>query len=323
MWHGSMSPDADGGSWGDEAPRWLDAEALRARLPMRDAVDALQTAFGMPERDAGPERQALEVPDGELLLMPAHGPEGVGVKLVTITPANSGRGEPLIHGVYALFEAGSQRPEALIDGASLTCVRTAAVSGLATRLLAREDAGHLVVFGAGAQALPHVEAMLAVRPSIERIDLVGRAPERVRALAERLAASGLDARVASPDAVRGADVVCTCTTASEPLFPASWVAPGAHVNAVGAHRIDRRELDGALLADSLLVVETRASALAEAGDIVLAIADGTIAAADIDAELTDLVTGRVTRRDAEQRTVFKSVGIALEDLVVARAALDR
>jgi ornithine cyclodeaminase len=138
---------------------------------------------------------------------------------------------------------------------------------------------------------------------------------------EQLAADGIDASVAGPEAVREADIVCTCTTASEPLFPAAWVAPGTHVNAVGTHRTDARELDGALLADSLIAVETRASALAEAGDIVLAIAEGAITEDAIDGELADLVTGRVARAGAAQTTVFKSVGLAVEDLVVARAAV--
>jgi ornithine cyclodeaminase/alanine dehydrogenase-like protein (mu-crystallin family) len=303
-------------------PPWIDGTALRALVPMLDAVDALEAAFAGPDRPAGPSRLTLEVPDGELLLMPSHGPEGVGVKLVTVTPDNRARAEPLIQGVYVLFSRGSQRPEALIDGAALTAVRTAAVSALATRWLAAEDARRLVVFGAGTQAAAHVEAMLAVRPSIERVDVVGRAPARARKLVERLVEQGLDGRAATPDAVREADIVCTCTTAGATLFGADWLAAGAHVNAVGAHRTDLRELEGALLADALLVVESRESALAEAGDVVLAILDGDMTRDGIDGELGDLVRGGLRRRHPGQVSVFKSVGLAVEDLVVARAALD-
>jgi ornithine cyclodeaminase/alanine dehydrogenase-like protein (mu-crystallin family) len=140
--------------------RLIDAAELRRRLPMRAAIDALEAAFaaGVPPV---PLRMHATTPDGELLLMPAAGPQGVGVKLISLTPANPERGLPFVQGTYTLFDAGSQEPVASIDGAALTALRTGAVSGLATRWLARPDSGRLVVFGAGVQARSHVEAMRA------------------------------------------------------------------------------------------------------------------------------------------------------------------
>jgi ornithine cyclodeaminase len=288
------------------------------------AIDALELAFSSAGEAYGcPERLTLDVPHGELMLMPAFTAQlGVGVKLVTLTPENPGRGAPFIHGIYALFAPETQRPEALLDGTTLTAIRTAAVSGLATRWLARPDVRQLTIFGAGAQAAAHVDAMLAARPSIERIDIVGRDPGRVAALVADLAERGIEATASEPEVVRTADLVCTCTTATAPLFPGDWIGPGTHVNAVGAYRSDRRELDGELMGRATVVVEQREAALLEAGEIALAIGEGRFAATAIAGELGDVVDGRLARERSDQVTVFKSVGLALEDLVVARAAID-
>jgi ornithine cyclodeaminase/alanine dehydrogenase-like protein (mu-crystallin family) len=302
-------------------PAWFDRRRLRAALGYATAVEVLHAAFARPRGAYGnPERDTHEVPDGELMLMPASGAEGVGVKLVTITPGNPPAGLPFIQGVYALFAAGHQTPEAIFDGAALTELRTAAVSALATSLLAPEDCRHLVVFGAGAQAAAHVDAMRVVRPGVERVTIVGRDPARAAALAAAVDENGLSARVGSADAVRSAQLVCTCTTTSEPLFAPELVQPGTHVNAVGAYRTDRRELEPALLARATVIVEEREAALAEAGDIVLAMADGALDGDGIAGELHDVVSGRIGRPGPDAVTVFKSVGLAFEDLVLARAA---
>jgi ornithine cyclodeaminase/alanine dehydrogenase-like protein (mu-crystallin family) len=299
-------------------------EALREALDYGAAVDALERAFALgPEAYANPERETHAVPDGELMLMPASGHEGVGVKLVTLTPANPARDRPFIQGVYALFSPGEQTPEAIFDGAALTELRTAAVSGVATRRLARPGAERLVVFGAGVQAAAHVECLLAICPTIHSVGIVGRDPQRAAALVAALRGEGIEATQMTAEAVRTADIICTCTTAAEPLFPGEWVPAGAHVNAVGAYRTDRRELDAALLSSSTLIVEDRDAALHEAGDLVLAIAEGGLTAGDIDADLREVVAGLARRPDETAITVFKSVGLALEDLVIARAALSR
>jgi ornithine cyclodeaminase/alanine dehydrogenase-like protein (mu-crystallin family) len=211
---------------------------------------------------------------------------------------------------------------ALVDGAALTALRTAAVSALATRHLARLDARRLVVFGAGTQARAHVAAIRAVR-EIEHVAIVGRDPARAAALVASLAAAGIDAVVGGPDAVAEADVVCTCTTSRTPLFGASALRPGVHVNAIGAYRPDMRELPPEALRRGLLVVETRESALVEAGDVVLAIAEGALAECDVRHELAAVVGGAVGRANCDQVTIFKSVGLGLEDLAVAAAAARR
>jgi ornithine cyclodeaminase len=284
---------------------------LRAALPWPVAIAALETAFRDEDPSATPPRSHLAVPGGELLLMPAHAAAGgLGVKLVTLAPGNPARGLPFIHGAYVLFSPGALVPEALLDGTELTAIRTAAVSALATDRLARPDARTLVVFGAGTQARAHVAAMRAIRP-IETVTIVGRDPARARALADELGAA-----VAGPEAVAGADVICTCTTSAQPLFEGAWLAPGTHVNAVGAYRPDLRELDDVAMRRATVVVETRASALAEAGDVIQAgLEPGALV------ELADVVRGRAERREPAAITVFKSVGLALEDLAIARAAM--
>jgi ornithine cyclodeaminase/alanine dehydrogenase-like protein (mu-crystallin family) len=291
--------------------RVLDAAALRAALPWPVAIAAVEAAFRDEDPAATPPRSHLTVPGGELLLMPAHGAAGLGVKLVTLAPGNPARGLPFIHGAYVLFSADGLVPEALLDGTELTAIRTAAVSALATDRLARPDARSLVVFGAGTQARVHVAAMRAVR-AFASVAIVGRDPARARALADELGAE-----VAGPEAVAGADVVCTCTTSAEPVFDGGLVAPGAHVNAIGAYRPDLRELDDAAMRGATVVVETRASALAEAGDVI-----GAGVEAESLVELGDVVRGTAPGRpDGDAITVFKSVGLALEDLAIARAAL--
>ncbi|MEA2280604.1 MAG: hypothetical protein QOK21_1211 [Solirubrobacteraceae bacterium] len=291
--------------------RLLGPAELRAALPWPVAIAALETAFRDEDPSATPPRSHLAVPGGELLLMPAHAAAGgLGVKLVTLAPGNPARGLPFIHGAYVLFSPGSLVPEALLDGTELTAIRTAAVSALATDRLARPDARALVVFGAGTQARAHVAAMRAIRP-IQTVTIVGRDPARARALADELGAA-----VAGPEAVAGADVICTCTTSAQPLFEGAWLAPGTHVNAVGAYRPDLRELDDVAMRRATVVVETRASALAEAGDVIQAgLEPGALV------ELADVVRGRAERREPAAITVFKSVGLALEDLAIARAAM--
>jgi ornithine cyclodeaminase/alanine dehydrogenase-like protein (mu-crystallin family) len=303
-------------------PRLIGAEELRDRLPIAAAVDALESAFSANDPSGGPLRTHLETPGGSLLLMPATDEElGVGVKLVALTPANPARGLPLIHASYVLFDADTQAPRAILDGAALTAHRTAAVSALATRHLARPDASRLVVFGAGVQATAHVDAMREVRDVTDLV-VVSRSPERAAALVAAARAGGVRADVGEADAVREAGLVCTCTTSQEPLFDGSVLAPGAHVNAVGAYQPHTRELDTETVRRARVVVETREVALAEAGDLLLPIREGAIGAEHVVADLGELVRGAEIRRSPEDVTLFESVGMAFEDLVIARAVVD-
>jgi ornithine cyclodeaminase/alanine dehydrogenase-like protein (mu-crystallin family) len=301
--------------------RVIDAEELRARLPMDAAVDALEEAFRTLDPGSGPLRTHVETPAGTLLLMPALGEAGVGVKLVSITPANPERGLPFIHASYVLFGATTQVPEAVLDGSALTALRTAAVSGLATRFLSREDAHRLVVFGAGVQARSHLEAICAVRPVTDLV-VVSRSRGAADALVGEGVARGLTARVGQPTAVGEADLVCTCTTAEEPLFDGSLLSPGVHVNAVGSYRPETREIDTETVRRARVVVEAREVALVEAGDLLIPIQAGVVEAGHIVADLPELVRGATVRRSPEDVTLFKSVGMAFEDLVVARAVVD-
>lgn len=300
-------------------PLILGPDQLRRAVPIERAIEALHEAFVLADLDGSRVRERIDLRDtAELLVMPAIDAEAMGVKLVTLERGNRQRSLPLLHGVYVLFSAESLAPLAIIDGPELTSLRTAAVSALATRYLARPDARHLVVFGAGVQARAHVDAMIAVRP-IEVVGVVDPNPNRAEALVAYASRSGIEAYVASPKQVSEADIVCTCTTSHEPVFRGELLQTKAHVNAMGAYRPDMRELDGMLLAKATLVVESRSAALEEAGDLLLAIAEGHIGPEHIDGDLGDLVrgvpfpTGRIT--------VFKSVGLALEDLAIAKAAV--
>jgi ornithine cyclodeaminase/alanine dehydrogenase-like protein (mu-crystallin family) len=301
---------------------FVDAESLARALPMTAAIDALEAAFGAARLPEAPLRRHVETRAGTVLLMPAFGDHGVGVKLVTLTPSNPEHGLPFIHAVYALFEPKTQAPAALLDGAALTALRTAAVSGLATRHLARSDASRLALFGAGVQARSHLRAMLAVRP-IEDVVVVSRTPERATALAREASEAGMNARVGGPDDVSERDLVCTCTTSGTPVFDGSLLEQGTHVNAVGAYRPDLRELDTKTIERARVVVETREAAMEEAGDLLIAMKEGAIGEDHVVADLSEVLRGVIVRRSDEDVTVFKSVGVAFEDLVVARAAVDR
>jgi ornithine cyclodeaminase/alanine dehydrogenase-like protein (mu-crystallin family) len=301
-------------------PRVLDAEAVRASLPMLYAIDALEAAFRDLDPGSTPQRSRLDTDTGQLLLMPSWTSASIGVKLITLTPENADTGNPVVNGIYALFDGATGEPAAVLDGAELTARRTAAVSGLAARYLAPEDASVLTVFGAGVQARSHVEALRAVCP-VELVIVVSRTAARADALVGDLRREGVEARTGTPDDAARAGLVCTCTTSATPVFDGALIRAGAHVTAVGAYTAAMRELDAALVARSRLVVETRAAALEEAGDLLMAIGDGAVDAGHIVADLKEVVHGAAVRRGPQDVTLFKSVGSAFEDLVVAEAAL--
>ncbi len=297
---------------------FVDADELARRLPMQAAIDVLEAAFRDGDPSATPPRSHLATPAGTLLVMPAVGEQGVGVKLVTLTGDNPGRGLPLIHAVYVMFDAQTQVPRLLIDGGPMTALRTAAVSGLATRHLARADAHRLVIFGAGVQARAHLDAMLAVR-AISELTVVSRTETTAAGLVEAAASRGVRAGLGRPGAVAAADIICTCTTATAPLFDGAAIAAGAHLNAVGAYQPDTREVDSETVRRSRVVVESRAAAMDEAGDLLVPIGEGLIGADHVVADLQEVVRGAGVRRDDDDVTLFESVGLAFEDLAVAGA----
>ena len=283
---------------------------------MEAAIDAVEGAFRKRD-DETPPRQHVPFGDGEMLFMPASSPRAAGVKLVTINPANRDRGLPLINGVYLLFERGSLEPAAIVDAVALTGIRTAAVSAVATRALALPDAGHLVIFGAGAQAHAHLEAMVAVRP-ISHVAVVSRSPDKARRLADRARDLVGDGRIETADAVAEADIVCTCTTSPTPVFDGAKIQPGVHINAVGSYKKDARELDSeAISRATTIAVETR-PVMGESGDLAIPLDQGELDPAAIK-ELAEVLDGP---RDPGAITIFKSVGQAFEDLAVAELLLD-
>ncbi|HEX2058668.1 MAG TPA: ornithine cyclodeaminase family protein [Actinomycetota bacterium] len=296
---------------------YVDAATLRRLVPTTAAVDALERTFRAGGVEV-PQRSHVRAGPGELLVMPARGPEGVGVKLVTVNPENPPAGRALINGVYVLFSADTLEPVLTIDGAAVTALRTPAVSALATKHLAAPDARTLLVFGAGTQAQGHVEAMRAVR-QIDSVVVVGRSRETVAALVSEVQAHGVEARAGAPEDVAEADIVCTCTTSASPLFDGLLLRRGAHVNAVGAYKPNARELDDAAMRRAAVYVEDRAAALTEAGDLLIPIESGALDETSI-RDLRELLTAGPTE-DADV-TVFKSVGLASEDLAVATAAWD-
>ncbi|MFI6503437.1 ornithine cyclodeaminase family protein [Nonomuraea typhae] len=300
---------------------YIDAEALGRLVPVRRAVHLLEQALrdGLDPEET-PQRPAIGLPGGQLLLMPAATGAYAGVKAVTIAPGNPDRGLPRIQGTYLLFDGDTLTPLAAMDGIALTNLRTPAVSALAAAHLAPEEAASLVVFGSGPQAWGHVLALRAVRP-LERVTVIARHRGRAEALAGRCAALGLNAGTGDgPEAVAGADIVACCTTAREPLFPGKLARDGALVIAVGSHEPDVREVDDDLVARSAVVVESRASALVEAGDVIVPIRHGTITTGHLAGNLAELITGRVAAGPGPR--LFKSTGMAWEDLVVAAAAYE-
>jgi len=317
-----------------DALPFLDADRIRAAVPMADLLDAVEAAYRdvAEGRDRSPLRSHVELSDGALLLMPGvrAGGAGASVKLVTVMPRNAERGLPTIHAIVVWFDAATGRPLALLDGAAVTAMRTGAASGVGTRLLARTDAETLTVFGAGGQAEWQIRAVLAAR-SIRRVLVYAREPGRRDSFARRMAdATGIEVLAASdPEtAVREADIVCCATTSSEPIFEAAWLGPGTHVNGIGAFHLGMIELPPELFGRAALVaVDAIESAMAEAGDVVAGIERGFVAQEDL-VEIGAVDRSWAERRDPAAITVFKSVGLAIQDvaateLIAARLLVGR
>src|SRR5579864_3027564 len=243
-----------------------------------------------------------------------------GIKVVSIFPGNRERGDESHFGAVLLFETETGRPIAHLDAAAITAIRTAAVSALATRLLARDDAGDLALLGAGVQARTHLAALREVR-ELRRVRVWSRRPESARRFAaEESARHGLAVEAASTAeaAVAGADLVCTVTSAREPVLAGAWLSPGAHVNAVGSSIAAARELDSAAVARARLFVDRRESTRNESGDFLFPLREGLIAEDHIQGEIGELLLGRLPgRRSAAEITLFKSLGLAVEDLAAA------
>lgn len=300
---------------------YFDSTAVRAAVHWTTAIAALERALldGVdPEEDS--PRLFSPAPNGEFLLMPASGRRYSGIKALTIAPANPARELEKIQGVYILFDSNTLTPLATMDGIALTAIRTPATTLLAVKHILDAAPGgttanpHVLVFGTGVQALNHLRAAHAVFPEAS-LAAVGRRPEQVAALVGQLAAEGIEVRAGSQTDVPGADVVICATSSPTPLFDGGLVAPDAVVAAVGQHGLDAREVDAGLVRRSDVVVEGRASALREAGDLIPARSAKEWEAIR-PANLRDLVKGEFSRSPGKP-CLYAGVGMAWEDLVTA------
>jgi ornithine cyclodeaminase len=303
-----------------------------ALLPMRDCIDAMADALRTLANGGAllPLRQIIRLPNGRdaFGLMPAalDDPPALGAKVITVVPGNADTPYDSHQGAVLLFEAAHGRLIAILDASTITAMRTAAVSAVATRLLARADARTLALLGAGVQAVTHLEAISLVR-DIEQVRVWSRSGDRARRFADRFAGNGPRIVVcqSAREAVDTADIVCTLTSSREPVLFGEWLVPGMHVNAVGAVA-PARELDNTAVVKARLYTDRRESALNEAGEFLVPKRDGLIGDDHIVGEIGELLVDppRIQgRRSAEEITLFKSLGLAIEDLAAARRIYDR
>jgi ornithine cyclodeaminase len=308
---------------------FLNREDVQSLLPYGECIEVMAGALAALARGEAfqPLRASHWLPDrrGVLVAMPGGllggSDDVVGLKVLTVFPGNAAHGEESHQGAVLLFDAERGRPLAFLDAASITAIRTAAVSALATRFLAREDAGDLALLGTGVQARTHLAALREVRP-LRRVRVWSRDPGNARRFAAAESARhGLAVAPAASarEAVEGADLICTVSAAVEPILLGEWIAPGAHVNAVGACTPDARELDTAAVVRARLFVDRRESALHEPGEILTPLREGAITEDHIAGEIGELLLGKVAgRRTADEVTLFESLGITVEDLAAAR-----
>jgi ornithine cyclodeaminase/alanine dehydrogenase-like protein (mu-crystallin family) len=288
-------------------PLYLDEEQVRQHLRMEKLIPAMGKALidFSTGQVTQPVRSVITVdpPGGFFGMMPALTPEGLGIKIVTFYATNTERGMPTHMATIFLVDPETGAPLAVMDGRLITEMRTAAVSAAATKLLASPDAKVLAILGSGVQARSHVEALRLVR-NFEEVRVWSRTPEHGESFAKEIGAKAMPAE----DAVRGADVVVTATNSKTAVLKGSWLKPGCHVNAIGACRPDWRELDDEAMAN-IVFVDSREAAIKESGDVILS-------RTKIHAELGEALAGKVPPR-ANEITVFKSLGMAVEDIAAA------
>jgi ornithine cyclodeaminase len=307
--------------------RLLTGTDVTRLLPMQACIDVMTDVLTALARGEAiqPLRTMIRLPGGRGVfgVMPAqvNHPDVFGLKVITVFPGNEGSRYDSHQGAVLLFEPEHGTLAAIMDASAMTAIRTAAVSAVATRLLARPDAGDLALLGTGVQARTHLEAMRAVR-TIRRVRAWSRDESHRRDFAE-WAGQRFGLEIETPgtarETVEGADLICTVTASRTPVLEGAWIASGAHINAVGAALPDARELDTAAVVRARLFVDRRESALNEAGDVLIPRAEGAISDEHLQGELGDILTGRVTgREDGAQVTLFKSLGLAVEDVAAAQ-----
>lgn len=305
---------------------------LRSVLTMKDVIDAVEEGFRALARGEAnvPDRLRLDVPDqnGIVLAMPAYLGSSVGeqsalgTKIVSVFERNAERGLDSIQGVFLLLDSETGAPLSLMDGRFITAIRTAATSAVATKYMASPGSKRLAVFGAGVQARFHIDAMIEVA-EIERVMIVSRNADSARALADLVRESHkLPYEVVQAEqAAATANLICTCTNSPAPLFDGKLLTPGTHINAVGAFTPSTRELDSETVRRARVILDAESAAGRESGEILIPITEGVINHEHVKGMLADLVSGKVAGRESlDQITLFKSCGLAIEDLVTARLA---
>ncbi len=310
--------------------RVLSATDVERALSMAEAIDVNAQAYALLSAGEAtvPQRVPVETPRGVTLFMPAylHPTGALAVKVVSVFGENLQRGLPTIHAVVLAVDSETGQPLALMNGIRLTALRTGAGSGAATRLLAREDARALAMFGAGGQAMDQVQAVIAVRP-IEEVRIYTPSGHSARNLAQQLGQRHPGLRVWVADspaqAVRDADVVTCATTSATPVFDPADVSPGAHINGIGSFTPEMREVQVVGLPRLRVFVDSREAALAEAGDLIQAVDEGHLRPEDL-TEIGQVVLGEAAGRTSpDEITFFKSVGVAVQDAATAQTVLQR
>ncbi|MEE4165589.1 MAG: hypothetical protein V2I35_06285 [Desulfocapsaceae bacterium] len=312
--------------------RVLSGAQIREAVSMKDIVSAVETAFidlstGCPEM---PVRSHISIsePEGTALFMPSYmkQAEMIGIKTVTLFEENRTAGIPYIQGMVSLFDGKNGSPRALLDGTTITALRTGAASGLASRLLARSKSSICAIFGAGVQGRTQLEAVCSVHAISQAFifDFSTEASERFAREMGRLLQIKVDVAASPGEAVGTADIICTATNSDTPVFDDRDIRPGVHLNAVGSYKPHVQEIPVETVLRSRLFVDHRVSALEETGDLIIPISRKLMTAEHICAEIGEVAAGTVAgRRSDDEVTLFKSVGVAVQDLAAAAAILRR
>lgn len=313
----------------------LTAEDVRKALPMREAIEAMKSAYASLSKGTAvvPLRTRLSIPESEALslFMPAYvrsvASPAMAVKVVSLFPTNPARGLAYIQAAVLVLDSETGRAIALLEGSSLTAIRTGAAGGAAIDLLARKDSKVAAIFGAGAQGRTQLEAACAAR-NIETAYIFDANTQKASAFAEEMkgkAGVPQDVRVAGSarEAVENADIICTATTSSKPVFADSFVKAGTHISAVGSYTPEMQEVPAETIQRARVFVDSRSAALEEAGDLIQPIRAGLFGESHIQGELGEVVLGQLPGRGSDEEiTYFKSVGIAVQDAMAAQVALD-
>jgi ornithine cyclodeaminase len=314
----------------------LNADDIRKALPMPEAIEAMRGAFAALSKGCAlvPHRTSLAIPrhGGTSLVMSSYvdgeapAEEALALKVVSLFGGNRLRGLDRIQAAVLVLEPDTGRIDALLEGATLTAIRTAAASGAATDMLARPESKTLAVLGAGIQARFHIEAVCAIR-SIESVRVFGPSPDRVKSVVQDFAArkdirGRFIAAASVAEALNGADIVCAATTSATPVFADGHIQAGVHINGIGSYKPEAAEVPPETVVRSKVVVDSRDAAWIEAGDLIQPLRAGRIGRDHIHAELGEIVLGlRPGRTNAQEITFFKSVGIAVQDAFAARVAV--